>query len=379
MRIIHLLPLASLSCYVPQVVAYGAVGHEIVGTIAQMYLFDSTVAALSTILPADAKNHLAAVATWADQIKYRMRWSSKLHYVNGIGDHPGNLCVFGEQGWEGKENINVLGGIRNTTDWLRDGKDGEEEALKFLVHFLGDLHMPLHLTGRNKGGNSDKVKWSGRSAKFHAVWDSLIIAKQVRITPSRYDSPLPNEHVESALRDTIYDPYVRQIVDNILTNWTSEVVSWSECPADLSTSTSTPIAYHNSDQIPLDANADTDTSPNANANINTNTNTNSTNSTNGLPIPQTDDAVACPFYWAKPIHALNCEVVWPPSMDSDDHPAVELDTPEYAGVLERDLVVQKLLGMGGVRLAAILNTLYADEEEVRVMGRGGNLNLAAMQ
>jgi len=359
MRITHLLPLVSLSCYVPQVVGWGAVGHEITGTIAQMYLFDSTVAALSHVLPAYAKNHLAAVATWADQIKFRMRWSSQLHFVNGVGDHPGDHCVFGEQGWQGNENINVLAGIRNTTDWLRDGKDGEEEALKFLVHFLGDLHQPLHLTGRNKGGNNDKVRWDGRLAKFHAVWDSQIIAKQIRITPKKYERPLPNKHVESALRDTIYDPYIRQIVDNILTTWSSDVVSWTECP-----STSTSISYRTPDQIPLNADADAKTSL-------------SISTTVHLPIPQTDDAVACPFHWAKPIHALNCEVIWPPAMNSDNHPPVELDTPEYAGVLERDLVVQKLLGMAGVRLAAILNTLYGDEEEIKAMG-GGNLNLAAM-
>jgi hypothetical protein len=64
-------------------------------------------------------------------------------------------------------------------------------------------------------------------------------------------------------------------------------------------------------------------------------------------------------------------------MNSDHHPAVELDTPQYAGVIEKQLVVQKLLAQAGVRMAAILNTLYADEEEVKAMG-GGNLNLRAM-
>lgn len=135
-------------------------GHEIVADIAQMHLFPSTMTALSSILPKYAKGHLGPVAAWADKIKYANRWSSALHYVNGIGDHPGNRCVFGEQGWEGKSGINVLGGIRNTTDWLMEGKPGAEEALKFLVHFMGDLHMPLHLTGRAKGGNDSKIAHS---------------------------------------------------------------------------------------------------------------------------------------------------------------------------------------------------------------------------
>jgi hypothetical protein len=50
-------------------------------------------------------------------------------------------------------------------DW--DGEAEEigsptNEALKFLVHFYGDLHMPLHLAGRARGGNGIKVLFDGR-------------------------------------------------------------------------------------------------------------------------------------------------------------------------------------------------------------------------
>lgn len=156
-------------------------GHEIVATIAEMYLYDSTrdaicdilsnsqfVDDLEEVLPSSPvplldeqqqqrssqpSCHLAKIASWADKIKYRMRWSSALHYVNGNGDHPPSKCVFGEQGWQGAPRINVLSAIQNTTQWLLDGNPGADEALKFLVHFMGDMHMPLHLTGRNKGGN----------------------------------------------------------------------------------------------------------------------------------------------------------------------------------------------------------------------------------
>jgi hypothetical protein len=64
---------------------------------------------------------------------------------------------------------NLLAAIRNSTVTLQDW-DGEEEqvgsptneALKFLVHFYGDLHMPLHLAGRARGGNGIKVLFDGR-------------------------------------------------------------------------------------------------------------------------------------------------------------------------------------------------------------------------
>ena len=43
------------------------------------------------------------------------------------------------------------------------GQAGAEEALKFLVHWMGDMHQPLHMSGREKGGNGAKVAWNGRS------------------------------------------------------------------------------------------------------------------------------------------------------------------------------------------------------------------------
>lgn len=131
-------------------------GHEIVATIAQIYMLPSTMSTLCAILNMPYETcYLAPIASWADRIRGFpvYRWASTLHYVNPLGDHPSEVCTFGEEGWVGHEGVNVLGAIRNTTDWLVDGKDGANEALKFLVHFVGDLHMPLHLTGRDKGGN----------------------------------------------------------------------------------------------------------------------------------------------------------------------------------------------------------------------------------
>ncbi|KAF8581284.1 phospholipase C/P1 nuclease [Ramaria rubella] len=328
MRIAHLVSLAPLCGFMPQVVAWGAAGHEITATIAQMYLFDSTREALCSVLPGYANCHLGPIAAWADKIKWANRWSSNLHFVNPVGDHPGNHCSFGERGWEGAPGVNVLGGIRNTSAWMRDGKSGTEEALKFFVHFMGDMHMPLHLTGRNKGGNGDRVRWDGRQAKFHAVWDGLIIAKAIRITPYNYTYPLPNPLVESSLRGAIYDPFIRQIVwEGLLGDWADEIESWTLCP-------SVAPVNPNSAQHPLGA----------------------------LP---TDDNIVCPYAWAKPLHALNCEIVWPPSMDRDNHPAIELDTPEYAGRIEKERLVGRLLAMAGIRTAAVLNSIFGDPEESR--------------
>lgn len=124
----------------------------------------------------------------------------------------------------------------------------------------------------------------------------------------------------------------------------------------------------------------------------------------------TDDDVLCPFHWAQPIHALNCEIVWPKELDeppydhlsdTDDRALLsphscgspyeeldmlseerydasarghylELDTPEYSGVISERWIVERLLAMAGVRLAGVLNWLFADfEEGIRAEGNKG--------
>ena len=56
----------------------------------------------------------------------------------------------------------------NVSHVLRGFAGGEEsvaaadEALRFFVHWVGDMHQPLHMSGREKGGNGARVQWNGR-------------------------------------------------------------------------------------------------------------------------------------------------------------------------------------------------------------------------
>lgn len=154
-----------------------------------MYLHPKVLPTLCGILDeSDARGsecYLASIATWADKFKYRMRWSAPLHYVGAVDDNPPDKCAYpGAGGWAGKQEINVLDGIKNVTGLLQDwvGNDATDatanEALKFLVHFVGDLHQPLHLTGRDRGGNSFKVKWDRRHTSKCMLWLLLLFATQ---------------------------------------------------------------------------------------------------------------------------------------------------------------------------------------------------------
>ena len=60
---------------------------------------------------------------------------------------------------------------------IKDNSDTERSiALKLLVHFIADMHQPMHCGRPNdRGGNDVKVKWFGSSTNLHHVWDSDLI------------------------------------------------------------------------------------------------------------------------------------------------------------------------------------------------------------
>ncbi|KAF7357884.1 hypothetical protein MVEN_00834600 [Mycena venus] len=371
--------LGVLAGCVASAVAWGPAGHEIVATIAQIHLHPSVFPAICAILNSTAPAppcHLAPVATWADTERSKMPWSASLHYVGAVDDYPSQTCVFpGLRGWAGKDGANVLSGIRNVTDILTDWVyfnkgamvpgykyDVANEALKFLIHFLGDMHMPLHLTGRDRGGNSIPIFFDGQKTNLHSLWDDLLIAKALRSVPSQYSRPLPLPNVEQALRGTIYDSYVRMIMwEGVLGEWERQIPDWLSCP----------VPFPSQAACVSKSDFDTPAWQEALAAWNL--------------IGGSDDRFVCPHHWAEPIHTLNCEFVWPAALDqppyndtrppaavadqqlflsdADPAPFLELDTPEYYGVISERRTVEKLLAQGGIRLAGVLNYLFADLED----------------
>ncbi len=75
----------------------------------------------------------------------------------------------------------MLAEIERLVATLKNRSGPEEErvqALKFLVHFVGDLHCPVHAgDNHDRGGNNTPVTFFGRPTNLHSVWDSRLIAQ----------------------------------------------------------------------------------------------------------------------------------------------------------------------------------------------------------
>ncbi|KZP17519.1 phospholipase C/P1 nuclease, partial [Athelia psychrophila] len=325
--------------------------------------------------PNEPECHLAPIAAWADRVRRlpQYRWTGSLHYVEGKDDYPSETCAFpGNSGWVNGP-VNLLNGIVNTTRILEewDGRAEEvgsvtNEALKFLVHFYGDLHMPLHTAGRARGGNGIKVTFDGRHTNLHSLWDGLLIAQRLRTLPSNYTLPLLIPEIEFNLRGAIYDPYVRRVMwEGIMGRWKGEVQQWLSCPSP-------------EPAFPAAGNGGMLQTVMGMFRRSRNV------------AGETDDDLICPYAWAKPINAMNCDFIFPKALDehpyraryhdadhfghdmcsktehedeahADGAPYLELDTPEYAGRIRDEFVIEKLIAQGGIRLAGVLNFLFADE------------------
>jgi hypothetical protein len=151
---------------------WGRTGHRATGEVAEQHLTKKAKEKVREIL--DGMN-LAFVSTYGDDIKSdpAYRKYNPWHYVNL---NPGETEY-------SKETANPKGdlihAINTTIEVLKDkttSKEEKEFALKMLVHFVGDLHQPLHAgRGEDKGGNDIQVRWFGSGSNLHRVWDSEMI------------------------------------------------------------------------------------------------------------------------------------------------------------------------------------------------------------
>lgn len=170
----------TVPAFASTVQAWGDIGHRIVAELAWRQLDPSARAEVERLLKADGDDSLADVASWPDQLrndpnnKELGKATAKLHYMDFVDGH----CVYVKP-VDCKDGECVVGGLEKYVAILGDRhKSNAEraEALKFVVHFVGDVHQPLHAGNRDdKGGNDYQVQFDGKGSNLHKVWDSSML------------------------------------------------------------------------------------------------------------------------------------------------------------------------------------------------------------
>jgi hypothetical protein len=151
-------------------ISWGFKGHRAVATIAQKHLSSNTAYVVSAYLKGES---MADVATWADE--NRNNKTAPWHFLN----LPLGLTheAFVKTVSEGDNN--VYSAILKTEAILKDKSltpDQKNEALKYLIHLVGDAHQPMHISRKeDKGGNTIQVRFDNKGTNLHSLWDGKLI------------------------------------------------------------------------------------------------------------------------------------------------------------------------------------------------------------
>ncbi len=166
--------------------AWGPIGHATVAGMAQQRVSEPVRREIRALLQADDESTLVDVAVWADDLRdtdpARFRATSKWHYVNFSSD----ACRY-DAGRDCRGGECVVAQVARNTDILADRSRPRAEradALRFVTHFVADVHQPLHASPRrDKGGSSVQLRYGRENWNLHSVWDSLILKSAQRRWP----------------------------------------------------------------------------------------------------------------------------------------------------------------------------------------------------
>jgi len=204
--------LAALAALLLAAPAHGwsELGHRTVAALAEAALTEAARAEVAGLLAGEPDPTLPGIAAWPDRIRDQEAWrhTARWHYLNfprqaGCDYAPARDCPDGDC---------IVGAINRELAVLADRgqpRQRRAEALKFVVHFVGDVHQPLHAGfAHDRGGNDFQVSLrlpgneQPEGTNLHAVWDWWILASRER-DHARYAGLLAPEGLPTSERDQV--------------------------------------------------------------------------------------------------------------------------------------------------------------------------------
>ena len=184
-----LAALGALS-YPAGVFAWGSAGHKIVAAVARGYLTAQVLGKVDQMLAADqdtlTAHDMLEESVWADSYRSAHKETGEWHFVDIELDHPDlKVACFGfpaadPVASQGPAHDCIVNKVVEFSQELANPAVPAAErllALKFLLHFLGDIHQPLHDSdNQDKGGNCVLLNLGGpRQVNLHSYWDTVVV------------------------------------------------------------------------------------------------------------------------------------------------------------------------------------------------------------
>jgi hypothetical protein len=157
---------------------WGVLGHRTVAYVAAQYLTPEATTYVAGLI-----NHqdISEAALWADKIRYipGFAYSRAWHYIDAQDDPPRQCGLNFTRDCLPTAGCAVSALVNQTqrvNDLTLDHWD-RGQAVRWVLHLIGDIHQPLHTEAEDRGGNEIPVMFHGRHTNLHAVWDTAMPEK----------------------------------------------------------------------------------------------------------------------------------------------------------------------------------------------------------
>lgn len=177
--------------------AWGDEGHEVIALVADALLAPAARKQVDALLALDedplTEHDIAAEATWADHLRNSnadgaRSQTRQWHFVDielrnpslaeACFGHPSlSPGALASRGPAAACIVDKIDQFAAELSARETPPDERLAALKFLLHFVGDLHQPLHAADDfDRGGNDERVSAEGfRAGNLHHFWDTEFV------------------------------------------------------------------------------------------------------------------------------------------------------------------------------------------------------------
>ncbi|KAF2159606.1 hypothetical protein M409DRAFT_60675 [Zasmidium cellare ATCC 36951] len=158
--------------------SWGDLGHRTTAYLAELYLTDDELRAVQHNTGFD---DISDAAVWPDQVSKTPEYSytASWHYLN-VHDDPPSACGIELPRDHQPGSSDILTAFVNHSKIATSKHSSAEqlsEAFRFLLHWVGDSHQPLHAEGFKRGGGEIPVLFEAEPTNLHIVWDVHIPEK----------------------------------------------------------------------------------------------------------------------------------------------------------------------------------------------------------
>ncbi|KAF2157935.1 putative nuclease PA3 [Myriangium duriaei CBS 260.36] len=168
---------APLLALLPTTFAWGELGHATVAYMAQSLVATKTTTWAQGILGDTSDSYMASIASWADSFRYTSagKFSAPFHFVDAQDSPPSSCNVdYARDCTDAGCIISAMANYTQRVSNTQISKAEQENALRFIIHFVGDSHQPLHNENYKLGGNGVDVTYSSKDTNLHSIWDTAM-------------------------------------------------------------------------------------------------------------------------------------------------------------------------------------------------------------